>query len=311
LSRWYTGERLALASATLAQFPERRGDTVNVSQPIAATLPATWTDRYLAMLGVERKPPSLEAVAEITRAHTERVMFGSIQSLMRRREQPEGPVPPMDFDHLLTTWENRTGTGVCFEVAAMVHRLLTELGYKAHVVLAGVNWWGGHQAVVVELHGRQWMVDAGNGAPFFDPVPLDQVFEIHHLGLGFRFRPGDEESFWIQDRFIDGEWQPFFTYDLRPAAPEERDEKYQRHHVHGESFVCTMLRLVRISQTEVASLGDATLTRYTSAGKTVEMIEDPAEYRRIAAEVFGAPDLPMDEARASLATLKAAAEKGS
>ena len=282
---------------------------MTVSPSIAATLPASWTDRYLAMLGVERQPPSLEALAEISRAHVERVMFGSIQSLMRRKAQPEGPAPAMDLDHLLTSWERRTGTGVCFEVAAMVHRLLSDLGYNPQIVFGGKVWMGGHQVNVVELEGRPWMVDPGNGAPFFDPIPLDQEFEIRHLGLSYRFRPGEEEHVWIQERLIDGTWQTFFTYDLRPSTPEEREEKYQRHHIHGESFVCTLMRLVRVSQTEVASLADATLTRYTADGKTVETIGDAAEYRRIAAEVFAAPDLPIDEARESLAALKSAAEQ--
>ena len=124
---------------------------MTISQTIVSTVPATWTDRYLAMLGVERKAPSLEALAEICRAHVEWVLFGSVQSLMRRLEHPDGPVPAMDFDHLLTSWERRTGTGVCFEVAAMVHRLLTELGYNPQIAFGGKVWMGGHQVNVVEL----------------------------------------------------------------------------------------------------------------------------------------------------------------
>ena len=87
-------------------------------------------------------------------------------------------------------------------------------------MLAGVNWWGGHQVNVVELDGRPRMVDPGNGAPFFDPIPLDQVFEIHHLGLSYRFRPGDDEHAWVQDRWIEGEWR-IRTPETPPETPPE------------------------------------------------------------------------------------------
>ena len=218
---------------------------MTVSQPTLATLPATWTDRYLAMLGVERAAPSLEALSELSRAHLNAVLFGTVQSVLRKRATPEGPVPPLDLAAMLHDWERRTGSGVCFEAAAMVHQLLTSLGYQAYVVLATIRRPGGHQAVVVEFDGRRWMVDVGNGAPFFDPIPLDEVSEVHHVGLSYRFHPGDEPHIWVQDRLIDGAWQPFCTYDLRHASAADREASYQRHHVLSESWVASTVRLIR------------------------------------------------------------------
>ena len=63
---------------------------MTVSQPTLATLPATWTDRYLAMLGVERAAPSLEALSELSRAHLKAVLFGTVQSVLRKRATPAG-----------------------------------------------------------------------------------------------------------------------------------------------------------------------------------------------------------------------------
>src|SRR5689334_7104335 len=104
---------------------------MSVSQPILATLPATWTDRYLVMLGVEHKSPSLAALTQLTQAHQETVLFGTVQSVLRRKDTPSGPVPPTDPAALLDAWEAHAGTGVCFEIAGMVHRLLVSLGYRA------------------------------------------------------------------------------------------------------------------------------------------------------------------------------------
>jgi arylamine N-acetyltransferase len=278
---------------------------VSTSQTILATLPATWTDRYLAMLGVERGTPSLEALTRLNRAHVESVLFGTVQSVLRKRAQPEGPVPPMDPAALLDAWERRAGSGVCFEVAGMVHLLLTELGYQSHVALATVSgfWPGGHQGVVVELDGRRYLVDVGNGAPFFSPIPLDGTTELRHVGLAYRFHPGDEPHIWVQDRWINGAWDPFCTYDLRPPLDAEIEAAYQRHHQPGESWVVSVLRLIRCGPAEVTVLNDATVTRFKDTGKSVETIEDPAEYRRIAADLFDAPDLPIDETRTALADI--------
>jgi N-hydroxyarylamine O-acetyltransferase len=266
-----------------------------------------WTRRYLALLGVEHPAPSLEALTQLTRAHVERVPFGTVTSLFRKRAHPVGPMPPLDPAALLEVWERRVGSGVCFEIAEMVWRLLLALGYRAHVTLGtvGLGWPGGHQAVVVDLDGRRHLVDVGNGAPLFEPIPLDGVVEARHVGLGYRFRPGDDADHWIQERCIDGAWEPFCTYDLRPATPAGRDAAYQRHHVPSESWVVTSLLLVRCGPDGVDVLRDASLTRYAAQGKTTTTIDDPAANRRLVGEVFGAPDLPIDEARAALAAILA------
>lgn len=275
--------------------------------PLPAAVPSTWTDRYLTMLGLEPTAPSLDALSRLARTHLERVPFGTVTSLLRKQAHPAGPVPPIDANAILRAWERRTGSGVCFEIAGMVHRLLTELGYQAHVSLGtvGAGWPGGHQGVVVELMGQRYLVDVGNGAPFFEPIPLSGTVEVWHVGLGYRFRPGADADHWLQERCIDGDWQPFCTYDLRPATPEGRQAGYQRHHVPGESWVVGSLLLVRCAPDAVTVLRDTSLTRYTNDGKTVETIEDPAAYTRLAAETLRAPDLPIQEARAALAQITA------
>jgi arylamine N-acetyltransferase len=214
---------------------------------------------------------------------------------------PEGPVPPLDLAALLDVWERRAGTGVCFEIAGMVHRLLTELGYCAHIVLGGIEQLGGHTAVVVDLAGRLYTIDVGNASPFFAPIPIDGITEIWHVGLGYRFRVGHAEHCWAQDRWIDGDWRQYCTYDLRPADEAIREAAYQRHHRPDESWVVSSLRLIRCGRSEVTILRDASLTRFTDAGKTVETIDDPSAYARLDTELFGAPNLLIGAVRAALA----------
>jgi hypothetical protein len=88
---------------------------------------------------------------------------------------------------------------------------------------------------VVELHGRSYLADVSNGAPFFEPIPLDRTVEIRRFGLAYRFRPGEAAGHWVQERLIQGAWELFCRYDLRPPHSSECEAAHQRHHTPGES----------------------------------------------------------------------------
>ena len=259
---------------------------------------AEWTDRYLALLGLEREAPSLDALTQLIRAHVLTVPFENVTALLRRRDTPDGPVPPMDLDHLLDTWERRAGGGICFELAAMFSRLLASLGYDLYVMLAQVSLPNGHQAIHVTLDDKRYLVDLGTGGPIFQPIPLDDLpFEIHEHGVGYRFRFGDEPGQLLREVPDDDDgWRTSCRYKLWPAADEDRDRGYQNHHVVNASWVTGTLTMTRSTTEAVYALKDATLTRYTDAGKTVETVSDSASYARLAADPYGLPRLPIRDA---------------
>ena len=90
---------------------------------------------------------------------------------------------------------------------------------------------GNHQALLVTLGEQRYLIDVGNGAPHFDPIPVGQPVEVRHAGLAYRFRPGDEPGSYLQERLLGGEWSPFCRYELRDQAAAEVDAAYRRHHI--------------------------------------------------------------------------------
>ena len=258
--------------------------------------PRDWVERYLALLDIDRAEPSLTNLTALVRAQFRAVPFENVTSLLRRLAHPDGPVPPVDTDALLASWEAGYGGGVCYEISAMFGRLLLALGYEARQVLAQISFPDGHQAIEVVFDGAHFLVDVGTGSPVFRPIPLTGVEEIHHAGLSYRFRAADEDGHWQQDRLIAGEWTPFCRYDLREAADERSIAAYQRHHSFGESWVVDSLRLVRCWDDEVVSVTGNELTRFTAAGKTVGRLTELAAYERMAADLLGTPGLPIAEA---------------
>jgi N-hydroxyarylamine O-acetyltransferase len=264
--------------------------------PEGGTVPSQdWVRRYLAFLGVVHRAPHALALAELTRAHVLTVPFENVTSLLRRRAHPGRPVPPVDADELLARWEQRRGGGVCFEVADLFGRLLAALGYCVHPVLGFITFPGSHQALLVHLGNARLLVDVGNGAPFLEPIPLRESVEIRRAGLAYRFRPDVANGDWVQERWIDGAWAPFCRYALRPADPLAQAAAYQRHHTPGETWVTGSLTLIRCSEEQVLLLRDEELSRLTVAGKQTERISTLADYKRVAAETFRLPALPIAE----------------
>jgi N-hydroxyarylamine O-acetyltransferase len=280
--------------------------TTNGARPPSVT--PEWTRRYLALLGVEHPAPSLDHLTRLVRAHVLTVPFENVTAHLRRRANPQPPVPAPDPVALLEAWERRAGGGVCFDINAMVEPLLISLGYDAHLILAHISGPFGHQAVVVNnLAGGRYLVDLGNGAPLFGPIPLDGVHEVHRHGLGFRFRPSDDPpripggEEWIRDRMSDDGWVVGCRYELQPALHADREAGYQYHMTPATTWVLGSLTMTRSTTEAVYALKDDVLTTYTEGGKQTATITGPAEYRRVAAEIFGLPALPIDDGLAALA----------
>ena len=254
----------------------------------SSPVPGSWAERYLALLGVAHEAPSLDALVRLTRAQMLTVPFENASSILRRSAHPGQPVPPLDTERVLASWEQREAGGVCYVISGMLTRLLLALGYQAHQVLADISFPRSHQAVIVELDGSRYLVDAGNNAPFLAPVPLGEPFEVHHAQLSYRFRPADAERY-LQDRWIDGAWAPYCTYGLRPPEPQELEAAYQRHHTPGQSWVMDSLRLGRSTDDAHYSYRDQHFTAYAAPEKRREQVLNPAALARLATESFLLP----------------------
>jgi len=269
----------------------------------------TWVDRYLNLLQLEREPPRLDALTRLCHAQVTRVPFDNVSSILRRRETPRGPVQRLDLEATLGTWERRAGGGVCVDATPTFRRLLTELGYTARPILARISFPGSHQASIVPLDGRDFLVDVANGAPFVEPIRIDSETVLRRAGLGWRFRPAPDPDTLIQDRLVNGDWTPFCYYTLCEASAEDIESAYQRHHTHGESWVVGNLTIVRSTETEVIRLRDDELVRYSDSGVLTQRVAE-RDLPTLAGDVFGLPELRVLEAVAALRTFPTSVAAG-
>ena len=141
-------------------------------------------DRYLALLGLEREPPSLEALTRITTAHLGRLPFENVSKLVRiSRGFPNTLVPWIpDMEEFLDASKREGTGGTCYRLNTAMHELLCSLGYDADVVAADMDKPDVHVLNVVHLDGWRYLVDVGFAAPFLEPLCLDREWpvRVHH-----------------------------------------------------------------------------------------------------------------------------------
>jgi N-hydroxyarylamine O-acetyltransferase len=136
-------------------------------------------DQYLTRLGVEREPPSAEALRRLHQAHVEHVPY---ETVWIHTGVHYGVSAEESFARIAST----TRGGYCFHLNGAFSELLRRLGYDVVRHVGGVHGPTGPSDnemtnhLVLTVHGLpsddnptgDWYVDAGLGDALHDPLPL-------------------------------------------------------------------------------------------------------------------------------------------
>ena len=126
--------------------------------------------RYLRVLRLRQRDPSVEALSELVAAHLFSIPFENISKLWRHRMGGDGFPEIATF---LDGVERLHFGGTCYSNNFHFYSLLCSLGYDAQVCAADMASPGVHMVTIVALAGRKYLVDVGYAAPFLRPMPLD------------------------------------------------------------------------------------------------------------------------------------------
>ena len=235
-----------------------------------APLTAAEVRRYLAVLGVERAAPGVTALRRLVRAQLLRIPFETVSKLWYLRRYALRDVPDLDL-YLDGIRRYRFG-GTCYSNNLHLWRLLRALGYDA--TLCGADMPAGHDvhaAIAIGAGGREWLVDAGNAAPFLVPLPLDldRPHEVRWGDSCWLLRPRDGEGRSSVEVWHHGEHVHGYTLKPGQVAPETFDRVVRDSFRPQATFMnavllvrCHPRRLVRILNLEVTR---ATRTRSSTA----------------------------------------------
>ncbi|MFJ8914575.1 arylamine N-acetyltransferase [Amycolatopsis sp. NPDC102389] len=243
---------------------------------------------YLARLGLEHEPPSLDALFRLHAAHVERVPYEDFEVQLGRVTSLD---PAVSFGRIAAG-----RGGYCYHLNGAFSALLRALGYQVTRHPSGAQMPGGpsgihlnHLALTVtglpETPEVGWMVDVGLGDGIHEPLPLREG-EYKQGPLVFRMRPSEvTPGGWRFDHDPQGS---FVGMDFAPETAVMADfaEKHVELSTSEDSGFVRTLVLQRRDADGVDSLRALTLTGLPG-GRTV--LESPAEWWTAIEDVFGVP----------------------
>ncbi|MEV7555602.1 arylamine N-acetyltransferase [Amycolatopsis sp. NPDC089917] len=242
---------------------------------------------YLARLGLEHEPPSLDALFRLHAAHVERVPYEDLEVQLGRVTSLD---PAVSFGRIAAG-----RGGYCYHLNGSFSALLRELGYQVTRHPGGAQMAGeqagihlNHLALTVtglpETPETGWFVDVGLGDGIHEPIPLVEG-EYKQGPLVFRMRASEvTPGGWRFDHDPQGS---FVGMDFAPETAMMADfaDKHVELSTSEDSGFVRTLVLQRRDAEGVDSLRALTLSG--PGGKTV--LDSPAEWWAAIEDVFGVP----------------------
>lgn len=267
---------------------------------------STLRDAYLARLGVDAEPPSVDALFRIHQAHVERVAYETLWIHLGQRWSA-------DADESLTRVATQRRGGYCFHLNGAASELLRALGYNVERHVGGVHGPDGVTAdamtnhLVLTVHDLPndanesgvWYFDVGLGDAMYEPLPLipgqyDQA--PFHLEIETTTSPNADWHL-IHDKTG---WFAEMSWRSEPADLDAFAERHAFLSTSPESGFVKLLVAGRRDATGVDLLRGLTLTRL-GTGASERTLTTQSELIDVLADVFALDVGPItDNGRSAL-----------
>ncbi len=233
-------------------------------------------ERYLSILGIEAAPPSLEHLSALVRAQLTRVPFENISKLYLRKTQDASYIPSLE-QHL-DGIERFSFGGTCYANNPYFYDLLRHLGYDIKLCGADMSKPDVHVVSIVRLAGREYLVDVGYGAPFFEPMArdLDSGHEIVFGRNRYALHPQDGRRRSRMDHFRDGRLIHGYVVKPAPCQIEHFNDVIRDSYNDAATFMNVVV-IERFFPDRSLRIHNFTLTESTSDGAITTRLADRQE----------------------------------
>lgn len=173
-------------------------------------------EKYLKILKISRRDPSIDALTQLVTAHLTTIPFENISKIYYKNNYGLMTIP--DFDLYLEGISINNFGGTCYSNNYYLNKLLNYLGYDAR--LCGVDMTNPdvHIVSIVNIENRDYLVDVGYAAPFFNPIPLD-LTEKYKISWGadeYILMPKNKNGYSELKMFRNGQLKHGYT--VKPHA---------------------------------------------------------------------------------------------
>ena len=251
------------------------------------------TDEYLKVAGLERRPPDLAFLSELTSRHLANFSFSSVGPML-------GDELPLDVEAVYRRIVVNHRGGYCFEQNGLMQAVLAELGFAVTLCLARVihnqDTHPGltHRITLVEIAGKQYVADVGFGStgPRF-PVGMTgeevrEDFRVFRIAEG---RPGEYHMQILKD----GSYFSLYRFERHRYGQSDCELGHFYSHKHPRANFVNHLVVSRILAGEVRSLRNHELWLIRADGEERFTITDSAQLRT---ELHDRFDIDVDESEA-------------
>ena len=253
-------------------------------------------DRYLDVLGIQARRPSLAALAELTAAHLARIPFENVSKLYYRHDTSRHGLP--DLARFLDGIERYRFGGTCYSNNVHFHQLLAHLGYEVMLCGADMSKPNVHAVTIVTLDRRRYLVDVGYAAPLTEPLFLDGTAdqEIQWGTCRYVLRPRGSDGRSRLDLYRDGVLSHGYTVTPTHRRIEDFADVIAESFTDRATFMHALL-VARFGTGRSVMLRNLTLTRMEGTTWRISDVPGADQLPEVIEREFG---IPLDVARQAL-----------
>ncbi|NDJ75966.1 MAG: arylamine N-acetyltransferase [Chloroflexi bacterium] len=229
-------------------------------------------------------------MTELVAAQLYRAPFENVSKVYYQHHQGLRGLPSLE--QYLDGIEQHHFGGTCYVNNFHLNGLLNHLGYAAHLCGADMNRPDVHLVNIVQVEGREYLVDVGYGAPFDRPLPRD-LTDAYVITCGrdqYILQPRDERGRSRLDLVRNGQHK--HGYDINPT-PRHIDE-FQgviQHSYRAEATFMNTLLIARFFPRRSLVVHNFTVIEAEGTHATSRVLASDAE---LAAFVAQQMEMPRD-----------------
>jgi len=173
---------------------------------------------YLNILKVQVRAPDFQYLNDLITAHLQHIPFENISKIYYKNKFGTADIPGFQ-EYLERVTTNNFG-GTCYTLNYYFNQLLNHLGFNAILCSADMNNPDVHLVNIVKLSDREYLVDVGYAAPFFEPLPLDlnTAYEISYGFEKYVALPKDSSGYNQVQQFRYGLLRHFYIVKPYPRS---------------------------------------------------------------------------------------------
>jgi N-hydroxyarylamine O-acetyltransferase len=223
--------------------------------------------KYLELLGIEKsRPADFDLLRNIVKAHLIKVPFENISKLIYKK-RGMNYIPNLEL--FLEGIEKYNLGGTCYSNNYYLYLLLKHLGYKIKLCGADMKNPDVHLISLVIIDDKEYIIDGGYAAPFFEPLPIDSEddFIIQLANEKYIVKRKDESGRTTVEQYSQEKLQHWYTANPQPRKIEEFKKVIEESYSDSATFM-NAVRITRFSDAGSLVLKNLSLTE-TLNGQSV------------------------------------------